>query len=861
MAEHIRNQLAREGFTFPAACVMTFGRFVSGLTQAVNSVPRGALEIFVEQALAYQRLQEFEAVAALPGFKRSICGVCEELASAGCGSERLRQLLNLFDPPEPRGHAIARIYSELERLLERRGLSMRSESLASAAAHVRVFGAGDLHSIYLDGFFQFTHPELDFIGALASAACCTVTLPSWTGAQPSRERLESIGFAVDEKRQAFRFPESTLVAAPTVERECDEIAHRILKMAEQGRPCREIGIIVRSEQPYVPVVRASLERFGIPARFYFSEPLALHPVVRFFEAAIEAMLSGWNHAKTLEAITSSVSGLAGKTAAFEFEFAIREQLPGSGLEALKRLHPGVRSIESLIRLFEQIDAFGTDSAFPSVWAERVANLRSFFRGPSSTEPLDLESVEKWRHQSAALNEFEHATEEVLLALDPETRIPFAQFWSALKTILATSEIRIQDRRRNVVHVMDVYEARQWQLPVTFVCGLVEKQFPRYRQRPIVLSDETRWRLQRFGVNLRTTADWTQEEDFLFDLATSRASENLILSYPEQSASGDPLLRSFALDRFLERQAERLPIQPAGSVRPEPRTKPPRAHAGKISDTALLDVIGARHRALSPTAIESFLQCPFQFYARKTLKLRARPERPQDRLSSLVQGGIIHAVLSRIDGPGTLEEIFHQTYALSEAENRILPGYRTETIKLEMLRVLRMFRDKGILPLSWTPANEVVFDFEIQPDLRLRGRMDRLLVDSDGRALVIDFKYSSKSNVEKCVNEHDQGLRGHTPAGMLYTGLRKEISWRGWHASIPKLTEFGLEGRTESGLREVIDQALAQAISAAARIRSGVIAPAPAVADKCRYCDFADICRVETPIVLTATGGNVFYDVE
>jgi hypothetical protein len=97
--------------------------------------------------------------------------------------------------------------------------------------------------------------------------------------------------------------------------------------------------------------------------------------------------------------------------------------------------------------------------------------------------------------------------------------------------------------------------------------------------------------------------------------------------------------------------------------------------------------------------------------------------------------------------------------------------------------------------------------------------------------------------------------------MLYAGLRKEVCWRGWHDSIPELVEFGVEARTEAGLREVIDQARTQAFSAAIRLRSGVIEPAPAVADKCRYCDFTDICRIEVPAVRIATAGTVLYELE
>jgi len=80
-----------------------------------------------------------------------------------------------------------------------------------------------------------------------------------------------------------------VVRAANVERETEEIARRILDQAAAGRPFREIGVVVRPES-YVPVLRTTFSRFGIPARFYFDDRLDRHPVTRFLAGAIDAML-------------------------------------------------------------------------------------------------------------------------------------------------------------------------------------------------------------------------------------------------------------------------------------------------------------------------------------------------------------------------------------------------------------------------------------------------------------------------------------------------------------------------------------------------------------------------------------------
>ena len=146
-------------------------------------------------------------------------------------------------------------------------------------------------------------------------------------------------------------------------------------------------------------------------------------------------------------------------------------------------------------------------------------------------------------------------------------------------MLRLKPLRLEDGRRNVVHVMSAPEARQWVLPIVFVCGMVEKQFPQFHKQDPFFPDAARCRLNAAGIRVRTAAEFEREERALFDSATSRATMLVTLSYPEFDARGERNLQSLYLEDVLvprggfrsgaSRAAHRVP-----TARPPHRSRAP-----------------------------------------------------------------------------------------------------------------------------------------------------------------------------------------------------------------------------------------------------------------------------------------------
>ena len=825
MALHLQNRLAREGFVFRRKLIQTLSGFVEDWAGDVPQAPDTVLYLVVEEAARRVNRPEFVGVAHMPGFCASLAHTIAEFSAAGCDSARLASSL----PESPLGAAFLAVYQEVDRELARRGRAMRAKRLERAAERIESQGLGGIGAIWLDGFHALPDPELRVIEALSHHAGLTLTLGDGDATETVRARLRAMGFREERAGRPRATPAMALVRAPGIEREAEEIAHRILEQTAAGRPFREMGIIVRAAETYVPVLRSTLERFGVPARFYFDSEMERHPAVRFLSGAVDAMLSGWDHARTLQVLRLAPR-FADSNVMDHFDFAVREQIPNAGLGALKALLVGIPGAERLMRLIDALGAIEEWRSFelaPKDWAARFRTLRNLFRPDARSLGVSL-----------PVAELDDALDEAAVALESRA-IGIEDFWRTVKSVIRLKPLRLKDGRRNVVQVLSAEEARQWVLPVVFVCGMVEKQFPRLHRQDPFFPDAARCRLNAAGIRVRTAAEFEREERALFESAISRATMLTTLSHAEFDARGERNLPSLYLEGLS------LAPQESRAVRPQPRypgcPPGPSRDPAEIRAPGLLEFLREKTAKLSPTDLESFLQCPFQFFGRRTLRLKPVPPRPQDRLDFLTQGNIVHEVLAAWwADQGDVAPLFESVFARYVEAERIPSGYHTERLHNAMLDDLRGFAADNQWPRGdFQSRMEEKFVFQLDESLAISGKIDRLDTAPDGRAYVIDYKYSGAQSTKEKVKDESllqaplylmaaEEYFGLKAAGMFYVGLKGGVVYAGWK----EIPEGWLERKKEQTLQMV------------AEIRAGRVDVAPANPDKCRYCDFRDVCRVE-----------------
>jgi RecB family exonuclease len=356
-------------------------------------------------------------------------------------------------------------------------------------------------------------------------------------------------------------------------------------------------------------------------------------------------------------------------------------------------------------------------------------------------------------------------------------------------------------------------------------------------------------LNRAGIRVRTTADFESEERALFESAVGRATQLTVLTYPECDARGERTLASLYLEGRLTitKDAARAAAPRARSVR---TARPP----VEIRAAGLMPKLVETSAKLPATSLERYLQCPFEFFGSRTLRLRGAPEWPEKRLGFPQQGNIVHDVLKQWwpQRPADIVPIFEREFEQYCEKHRVPRSYHTERIRNGILADLQMFAADDRWPPGMTSLVEKEFTLPLQTaageTIEIPGRIDRLDTDDSGHDYVLDYKYSANARVrDKLKNEQllqgqmygmaAEHLTERPPAGVLYLGVKGKIDYVGW--SVDRIAG------SEEFPKGWFEKARESTLSVIGEIRAGTIAPDPSDLKHCKYCDFRDACRFDS----------------
>lgn len=854
MARHLAHQLARLGLAVPGDLILPIGRFTERLTPDAKE-PSSTVESWLhEEAVTQAGGALFGALSHSPGLLKRVQAAIEELQAANCSPKQAEQLART---PQQRG--LAAVYQTYQRFLDAYGLVSAAQRRILAAEQAALTGVAGIEQIYFDGFWDYSPVERDLISSLRNRGHAVVVTATPRAAKRfydwPREELPG-----KPRTAAVR----TVFAAPAVDQEVEEIARRILAA---NRPWREIGVVTRTPEVYRPAIEAVFSRFGIPFRMRSGRELAAHGASAFVREILAAIGAGLPGAAVLGALRRPAFRLSQDSQFDRWDFELQDRLPGEGMGFL--LQGASQAVRDALEPLSQTTGWTKRRAEPQQWAADIRSLSgALLARPLVEDRLPAAEMLEFRGWGRAVAGLAQAADDAaeLFKFRGRAECSFAEFTGAFNRALGTATLLPGDERRDVVNVLPVFEARQWELPMVFVCGMVEGQFPQDPAEDLFFSEAERRRIAKTGIALRTRADRVDNERLLFEIAGSRASEELVLSYPEADSLGAPLLRSFFLAGEAKDDFKTKPTRPM-----EEPSQGPTPFPQRLDSPAAVAALRAKHLQFSPSGLDRFLQCPFQFFAERTLKLQERPGSLEERLDAREGGTIVHAALAEWgkDPSRPIREILAEVYAATLERLHLRPGFRTAVIEDALAADLERFVTEDLSrPLPGSQHGEFeqqvsyLMEQSADGEVRIGGRLDRYDTVAGGMALVIDYKHSAADSIKKLVAGHEQGTRlqgflylqglaeqkGLKPAGMIFCSLKNETTAGGWvlrgvfpDAAIAK----GVETLDPEHWERLVADGVAAAARAGKRIREGEIAVEPEDRKVCeKFCAYSSVCRVE-----------------
>ena len=789
----------------------TFSGLANRILDHVDNSPlrkplnEGEKDLVLSSILQNTNTGYFSEVSGYAGFKSAFLNFVREIKENSLDPLPFKDVLKGiqtgkdYSPLNQKCNELVKLYERYQKALNKNALMDREDFLAQALSQMDKNTFSEAELLLIDGFHDYTQLELKFIKELTSLIPNVyVTLPyQISDPVPSAFRVSHKTYSMltgldlqelrlDENRRTtslmlghieaniFSQPEKTVIpeldqldtslqitAAANMQDEVEQIARKIRKLTYgEGYAFSQIAVIFRSIEKYQDIVEDTFARFSIPVRIYGRKPLKGNPLIKAIMNTTQCFTDKWQDEAVWKVLKSN-TGIDGNLInRVEQEYLKRGTVNDYNkwlkLTSTTELKPVNKFLKQLKKIFTNLEAGHTFSYYCKCYID-IANL---FYKPSFTPPVkSIDEVNDNREISDLMKSDAGALKEFMAILNNTTlddlsetskntgNLTFSEFNHILETQVDLSLLRETDRRKEVVNVINVLEARQWEMPVVFVGGLLEKEFPRQVREDLFLKDYYRKKLNATGkIALREASEQMDEERYLFYIAVTRAKERLYLSYPSANSNGNLTLPSFFLSDIqklfskevrkeitIQRNLSNIIPEPEEIITPTDSKSFVYYHLNtpyvsereqyekdialwlynnredessfreelctltalidsynnlklKFSDKRIMKKISETSRRFSPTKLKDYAQCPYKYFGSTTLNLRqAIPK----SLDSRMQGGIIHKVL---------EEYFKDTNDITKTFDNVfnketkgmVTGFEEMKIRNEMLKTLLAF---------------------------------------------------------------------------------------------------------------------------------------------------------------------------
>lgn len=648
----------------------------------------------------------------------------------------------------------------------------------------------------------------------------------------------------------------------------------------------EIAVVFRDVEAHYPALKQAFSEAGIEADYDVRIPFTKVAFGSALTHALTYALTG-DRAQLLALLRSPFSGI---------EISIVRRL-----ERDWRRH-GITARSELVRQIEHecaplgavLDAVlaaasePVDAASVRRIAQATRQLFALRYGQKGTTARPGQEMDSWAHAAS-----------LTLMSDVAKLVPGRLGLADIRDALAVQVVGPKQAEREThVQVTSATRIRGRRFETVILGGLNTGEFPHRSQETLLPGTAAEAVVRAFGGS-GERAGAIEYEQLLFYLVVSRARRRLVLSAQTTDSDGEPRSVSpffeAVCDNFRDSEDDRWPQHAFRALSEAPKLdsvlsgreflraqafagnkRVPRvtsaatravSRGGLIQDPSVLRQMAERD-VFSVSELENYLDCPYKWFYQRAVRAQEleRSSGPAD------QGEFAHELLrrtyetlllqgiARVSEPtlglalSVLDAAFEK--CLSEREGRVTVEERIAKATAKHWAARIISDDVTFLPgfcpalLEWPFG--VVTPVQIG-SFSVRGRVDRIDVDLEGRAVVTDYKSSKVFSAAKMISEGkvqipiylavvEQEL-SHAPGGGLYRCLKKRDNRGVVLDDVARGDFVRHDVKGSDDFLAIISQGVALAEEAVDGIRQGVITPEPRTTDSCTYCKARLSCAV------------------
>lgn len=622
-----------------------------------------------------------------------------------------------------------------------------------------------------------THPQAGPRRVLAALETSREAVSLWDDAEPRallRERAALMSTlmlpagalsAWTQERAAFILEGLSRLDAADQQQEAVAIA-MILRHAIE-KPGRRAALVT-PDRALARRVATELLRFGVVADDSAGESLAMTPAAVFLRLLADAVAQNFSPIALLALLKHPLTALGMSpgncraTARRLERVVLRGPAPPPGLDGIRRALASREGGEGDMAGAATADRPDTPAGlemFLDRFSEAIGRLEAGLTDPlpdlleallRAAEALTTTDVQSGADRLWAGAEG-HALARLMARLLVHTAVlpaqDFDQLPAFLLSAMAGAQVQgqrvLQGREGEALHprvaILGLLEARLQSHDLVVLGGLNEGVWPPTTDPGPWLSRPMR---RRVGLISPERAIGTAAQDFVRALLTA---PDVVLSAPSrrEGAPAVPARWLVRLDALLEGRGQSLPRHPALAW--QAMIDQPQTGAHPVPPPVPRPPVALRPRRLSVTEIETWLRDPYAIYARHVLGLTALPELEEAADRSDI-GVIVHDGLEDWLKGGVLT-----AERLTQAFDVVLEARQLRPALAAWWRV-RLGRIA-----SWVAEQEAARPAPVSRALEVPGRMtinapagaftlsaraDRIDLDAEGRATIIDYKTGS-----------------------------------------------------------------------------------------------------------------------